>query len=193
MHGAEGLARAVRTLLGHADFWLAYRALALAFEGLDLGAWLDLEGLARARFGDRVDYLRPVYDERRRQQNIVDRRAQIHDADHRFLLALLLNVPTRDGIYRLLAGRYPDAEPRELVVRWVGELAAQQRIGLDFTPLSLVVLECALEDATLADVRTSLCKVFPAEQVAAQEWKLQQLWDEIRDALLLKPLFATSA
>jgi hypothetical protein len=192
--GADALARAARLLLQHADFWLAYRTLAAAFRTLDGSErWHELECLARSRFGGRVDYLRPVFEEQRRQQNIIARREQIHDAGHRFLLALLLNVPTRDGIYRLLNARYPELDPRELIVRWIRELASEQQIGLDFNPLSLVVLEYALDGATLDDVRSSLRNVFPPDQVTAQEPKLQQLWEEIRQALLLKPLFAGPA
>lgn len=190
--GTAGVLRAAKLLLGHADFWLAYRTLSSAFRALDEEAYEELARVAAARFGARVELLRPVFEEQRRQQNITERRELIHDADHRFFLALLLNVPTREGIDRLIAARY-GGDPREHIVRWVRELSAQQQIGLDFDPLSLVVLEYALSEATLDDVRTSLRRVFPAEQVDAQEPKLRQLWDEILHALLLKPLFARSA
>jgi hypothetical protein len=192
MGGVDGFVRAARSLLGHGDFWLAYRVLSAAFRALEQDGFEDLAQLAIARFGARVAYLRPVFEEQRRQQNITARREQIHDADHRYLLALLLNVPTREGIDRLIAARHP-GDPGEHIVRWIRAMSEQKQIGLDFDPLSLLVLEYALAEATLDDVRSSLRRVFPQEQVEAQESKLRQLWDEIVHALLLQPLFARSA
>jgi hypothetical protein len=49
--------------------------------------------IARRRHGDLVDVILPVIDEHQRQQNIYLRRGQITSNEHRFFLALLLNVP----------------------------------------------------------------------------------------------------
>src|ERR1051326_3777127 len=188
-HGIDAFVRASRTLLEHADYWLAYRTLSLAYEALEnRDAWHDLERAARMRLGQRVEYLRPVLEEQRRQKKITASRKEIHDPDHRYLLALLLNVPHRDGIERLIRARYGDADPRQLIVRWLKEMSSQQQLGFDLDPLSLTLLECALNDATLDDARRS----FPNDAPGAEETKLRQRWDEITQAALLRPLFARS-
>ncbi len=191
--GANALMMAADTLLDGADFWFAYRLLAQVYQPLlEEGIWPELEKRARARFGERVDFLQSIFEERQRQHNIIARREQIHDQDHRFLLALLLNIPTREGIFRLIAMRHNADAPRELISRWLGELAKERSIGLDFNALSLFVLEYALEDASIEQVEAALTTVYPASQVQAQATKLRQLWFEIRNAVLLKPLFASS-
>ncbi len=185
-HGTDAFVRASRTLLEGADYWLAYRTLSLAYEKLeDQDAWHDLERTAQMRLGQRIRYLHPVFEEQRRQNKITASRKQIHDPDHRYLLALLLNVPHRHGIERLIRARYGEVDVRQLIVRWLKEMSSQEELGLDLDPLSWTVLECALNDGTLEDARTSL-----GDAVDAQETKLRRRWDEITQALVLRPLFA---
>ncbi len=131
-HGTDALLRASRTLLEQADYWLAYRTLLIAYYALDGGdAWHDLARVARARFGQRIDYLRPVYEELGRQQKITELRKKIHDADHRYLLALLLNVPDRGEIDRLIRARYGDVDAAQLIARWLNEMSSHGELGLD--------------------------------------------------------------
>lgn len=192
--GIDAFVRASRTLLERADYWLAYRTLSLAYDALEnQDAWHDLERAARMRLGQRIEYLRPVLEEQRRQKKITASRKQIHDPDHRYLLALLLNVPNRQGIERLIRARYGEVDAPQLIVRWLKEISSQQQLGLDLDPLAETVLEYALNDATLDDARTSLYRLFPNDSADARETKLRQRWDEITQALVLRPLFATSA
>lgn len=189
--GALALREAATTLLRDADFWLTYRILELVHRALDGDEpYAEIERCARERLGARIEALAPVFVEQRRQRNIVARREHIHDQQHRFLLGLLLNVPTRAGIDALLRQRHPDVEPRALIARWLGELAGEQKIGLDFAPLSLVALEHALDGGQLDELRGALARTFSAREVAAQDAALSQLWREIHEASLLQPLFA---
>src|SRR5262249_581019 len=69
-------------------------------------------------------HVRSAIDEVRRQALIVQRRAKLRDARHRFLLALVLNVDSRDEILRLVADALPGRDPVEQIVEWVGEISA---------------------------------------------------------------------
>jgi len=68
-------------------------------------------------------------EEQLRQKDIVQRRGAIEGDKHRFFLALLLNVPNRSGVLELIKNKFPDADPVELAVSWIKELAAIRIFG----------------------------------------------------------------
>jgi hypothetical protein len=68
--------------------------------------------------------------ERTRIQGVSELRKRVRDPDHRFLLALLLNVPTREEIVRLIGARAPGQPPRETLERWVAELNQHEGSGV---------------------------------------------------------------
>jgi hypothetical protein len=191
-HGTDAFLRASRMLLERADYWLTYRLLGLAYSKLgDSDPWHDLERTAKTRLGQRIDYLYPIFDEDQRQQNISGLRRQVHDADHRYLLALLLNVPHRREIDRLIRARYGNVDAAQSILRWMKEMSTQRQLGIDLDPLSLLVLEHALNDGTVEDVRTSLDRMDGETRIEPPpETTLRERWDDIVNALLLRPLFA---
>ena len=82
------------------------------------------EWLARARtpHGSRFEDVLEACREQRWQTDVMDARLRITDLDHRFLLGLLLNVPDRDNILRLV-GEWSGRDPIEAVVDWVEAMA----------------------------------------------------------------------
>jgi hypothetical protein len=129
-------------LLDTADFQTTYSVLERAFTSLCHRELENLLGLsrsderflalldrARVRHGDLAERLLPVYEEKWRQNDIARRRDQIKGEDHRFFLALLLNVPDRATMLRLIGERFPDRDPIELVVSWISELSATKIFG----------------------------------------------------------------
>jgi hypothetical protein len=136
---ADGI---IGELLDSADFQTTYAVLERAFASLGHRELEHLVGLsrsterfqalldrARARHGELADRLLPVYEEKWRQNDIARRRDQIRGEDHRFFLALLLNVPDRTTILRLIKERFPERDPIELVVDWISELSATRIFG----------------------------------------------------------------
>ncbi len=59
-------------------------------------------------------------------------RSTILVPEHRFFLALLMNAPTRDDLLALVAQRFPQDEPLNIVLRWVEELAEVSDEGVWF-------------------------------------------------------------
>lgn len=140
----------IRELLAESDFATAFRLIETASQtlsegglrrALGLGSDLDrIAGLlaaARLRHGALVDLLPPVIAERRRQTEIAHRRATVTSEEHRFLLALLLNVSERTRLLGLVGARYPGRDPVETVVDWVEELGVTRVLGADENVLGL--------------------------------------------------------
>lgn len=188
--GPDRFVAGARRLLVDSDLWLAFKVLERAFAALPAERYDALEDECGERLGPRARRFRGVFEERRRQRNIVARRGEVDSADHRFLLALLLHAPSPAVIRRLVRQRRPGVDPDDQIVTWLGELSARGAIGLDFDPVSLTVLRAALKGADLAQVEAAMRRAFPVEQVDAQAPNLHLLWDEIQSSVLLQPLFA---
>lgn len=167
-------------LVTSSDFHTAYAVLGLVSGYLKNSQMDELFGLstgedrfgrliekARSVHGDLVDMMLAVFEEQKRLQEIVHRRGSITGEEHRFFLALLLNVPTGDKILELVKQRFPNVNPVEKVLDWVEELSQTKVLGskesnvlgLDgFNEKHLAVLEFNLdgldEEASFARMQT---------------------------------------
>jgi len=132
----------VGELVESLDFHTAYAALREAFDFLCHRELEEIVGSTRSRdrfaalldrarrkHGDLADLLEPVFEEEWRQADIIRRRAEIKSEEHRFLLALLLNVPERTRMLELVKEKFPEAEAIDLVVSWVRELSGMRTFG----------------------------------------------------------------
>ena len=194
---AELVPRAV-ALVARAEPLMAYYAIDEMFRCLkkdELFAPFLAE--CRAHHPELVDTLRPVYAQRRREYKIIARRAKVHAPEHRFLLALLMNVGTRAEVLRLVAERYPGMAPGLRVAQWVRELAATRLpgeasnvIGLDLGDAELTIFECMLEGLGLDAISSRLRDAYDANDVAAQMPMVARMCDAFRASVLFRPLFA---
>jgi hypothetical protein len=184
-----GLPDALAEVIEGSDIWCAYRFLEVA----NRHAHDALDGLvevARKRHGGLVEAMRPSLDEARRQANIVLRRDRIRETEHRFFLALLLNLPDRGSIFDAVRARFPGEEPAQWIVGQVRSLSGEDRIGLSFDALSLLVLEGLLEGREEPAIQGELETRYGQGAVRAQQDQLTQLFAQMREAVLLQPLFA---
>ena len=202
-------------LLSHSDFQTAFSILDLARNHL-LGNHLEwafglatgeerfeaLMQIARRRHGELVDMIRPVFDEVQRQTNLIYRRSQITGNDHRFLLALLLNVPDRLKFLELVTSRYPDRDPVDTVTDWVEEIASTKVSGShepnvlgirDYDDDYLLVFQSLLEGKTLDGVKKAFEEEFSVEYANEIGSKPEQLYESIRNSLLFKSIFLDRA
>jgi hypothetical protein len=87
--------------------------------------------LARAResHGEVIDRIEAVLDERDRLRDLTARRRMITGAEHRYLLALALNIKGRQRILELVRQRFPDREPVQTIVGWIDELSKVGALG----------------------------------------------------------------
>jgi len=87
-----------------------------------LDAWDMVLDAFRTKHGALADGVAATLAESARRAGLVELRSTITDPEHRFFLALLLNVPTRSELLGLVARRFPDSSPTETVLRWTDEL-----------------------------------------------------------------------
>jgi hypothetical protein len=200
-------------LICSSDFHTAYFVLEAFFHTVKNNQMDSLFGLstgsdrfdamlerARTVHGELIDLLLPVLDEQVRQNDIAQRRGTITSEEHRFFLALLLNVPSREKILALVKQRYPETDPVEKVLDWVEELA-QTRVlgskepnvlGIDgFGDDHTFVLEQLLHGKSVEEIRrllaTEECQGF-----AALGDKLDSLAAALQNGMLFKRMLQTA-
>jgi len=129
-------------LVESSDFQTVYAVLREAFDFLCHRELEEIVGVTRSRdrfealldrarrkHGDLVNLLGPVFEEEWRQAEIIRRRAEVKNEDHRFLMALILNVPERTRMLELVKARFSNADAIDLIVGWVRELSATRTFG----------------------------------------------------------------
>ncbi|MEK6406939.1 MAG: hypothetical protein AABN34_08250 [Acidobacteriota bacterium] len=153
---------------------------------------------ARRRHGELVDLMLPVFEEGIRQRNLVHRRGQITSNEHRFFLALLLNVPDRAKVLELVRQRFPEQNPVSTITDWVEELANTRVAGAHEANVLgidgidddyLFVLQCLLEGRTVEQTKTAFEEEFSAEEASGLGSKLEKLYSDIRNSMLFKSIF----
>ena len=82
----------------------------------------------RDKHGRLAEFVSPTLDEIIRRDMLAALRSSVIDVEHRFFLALLLNVPMRDDILNLISQRFHDT-PIDTLMRWVEELAETSDSG----------------------------------------------------------------
>jgi hypothetical protein len=150
---------------------------------------------ARRRHGALADLLPAVFDEKLRKADIVKRRGKIEGADHRFLLALLLNVPERTRVLDLVKQRFPDEEPVEVAIGWVRELSKIKIFG---SPEPNVLGIQSVDDIYL-EVLAGLLRGLPDKEVRAfaadkpGQLPADELIASIKSSSLFKSIFTQEA
>ena len=181
---------AAAELVATSDFYLAYRIARqhlVAFE--DLARTQALLEHGRARHGSRVDRLGPVFAELARISTLQTRREVLTGVDHRFFLALLLNLPTRRAILETIAARYPGTDPIELAAQWTVDLAdavAGGAAGSDHTDVVIGELLRGHQGEALLE---RLKLDHDADDVDRAASAIQEIEHTLRAAPILKPLF----
>ena len=82
-----------------------------------------------------------------RRETISQMRYHIDNPEHRFFLALLMNVQNSKDIQALITERYPDQSPNETILRWAEELIEPADFGL-------TLLDAAFPETIEVDIDT---------------------------------------
>ena len=157
-----------------------------------------LDALATRHDPDRVRRVGETLDEEIRQLNLKQRRAAIRDPGHRFLLALLLNLPSREPILRMVAEIAPGAPPIDTVLQWLEELAEvpsllpdePNALGIELDEVTLLVLRGLLEGGDLPGILARLGEEYDPAEVAAQADDIAELCAALRESRTLRTLLA---
>jgi hypothetical protein len=113
----------VLQMLAELDFERGFFILQHAMARLrDLGQWTQALKVFRKKHGSLASGVAATLEEGLRRDIIKNMRAAITDSEHRFFLALLMNVPTSRDLLRLVAKRFADTKPQLTVLRWAEEM-----------------------------------------------------------------------
>jgi hypothetical protein len=184
--------RLARQFAENCDPFMLYHALLLGFrDTTDAENWEALLEAARRNNGELVDIILPCIEQETRSARICSLRNTVHNKTHRFFLALLLNVPCPEEIYRLIRQHFPNENPRALAVRWLGEIFEKEHAGVKFTRSWLCLIERMLQDPDFENSREFLAQRFRANTKETEE-KLRSTWRRLQSFEVVKPLMVTA-
>ena len=151
----------------------------------------------RSVHGDITDLIPPVLVERDRQLNIINRRGSITSDEHRFFLALLLNIDSREKVLELVKQRFPDTDPVEKILDWVEELSQTRvlgskepnALGIDgFDDAYLFVLEYLLQGRSLDEMTEAAKNDYKPDQSTDLLARLEDINNTLRNSHLFKSI-----
>ena len=199
---APDAAAALGELIANSDPYTAWKVLMLVDDsayGRRISSQICEVG--SKRHGRLMDALTAAVEEARHQKRLVLRRRILHDAEHRFFLALLMNVPSRDRILDLIRQRFPDRDPVDSIIGWIRDLsspgpdaqAAGQKgdargLGLKIDEGALWAVHRLLLGRTQVDITAELRTGGLPEGVSISEAEVQKLCFLLPHTSLFRPL-----
>lgn len=162
---------------------------------LDPSALDPFVRLAEARHPALASTLRSLLTHRVRESTLIEKRRRVHDPEHRFLLALLLNVDTRREVLDLVAARFPGADPVTKIVTWLTALGDGRaggdgpRLGVELGEAELTIVKALLRGADLDGVRAALREDFDDDDVTASDEAIARLVHALKHSPMLTGLF----
>ena len=127
--GAADYAEVVRGMVAGLDYERGFFTLQNCLGALrERGEWEETWNIFAEKHGELTAYAAPTLEEIVWRDRLVSLRSSIEDTDHRFFLALLLNVSRAPDILRLVAARFP-GDPVTRVLAWAEELSESSPAG----------------------------------------------------------------
>ena len=127
--GDAAYAKLVRWMVAELDFERGFFILQNCLGHLrGIGAWDGAWKAFQKKHGALAGPVLPTLEEIIWRDTLVGFRGSVTDVEHRFFLALLLNVPTRGGLLKFVAERYP-GDAAATVLRWAAELGEMSDFG----------------------------------------------------------------
>ena len=193
-------------LLRDSDFQTTFTLLAMLKQELSASAIDDLFekadnkaerfrrlfDIVREVHGEKADTLARVFEHRDLAEEIFSLRRSVTDPEHRFFMALLLNLEGTDEIFPLLKARYPEDDPLDKALDIVEGLSRTRvvgsnkpnALGVEFDYADLLILEQLLsgQDPTESGHGPEGFDVAPTD--------LEARITRLREAPVLRPLLA---
>ena len=153
--------------------------------------------IVEEKHGEKARIFPKVFEHREKIDEILKRRNYINDPEHRFFLALLMNIEGKERILSLVKERFPDKDPIEKILDWTLDLAETKVLGLnvpnaigiaDFADLDLFILECLLKDMPDEEIREAFKAEYENEKLEDFEESISQKTKNIRESAIFQPL-----
>lgn len=155
--------------------------------------------IVRKNHGSLANDLLPVFAHQEKIGEIVNRRSYVTNPEHRFFLALLLNVEGREKISYLIKEKFPESDPTDKILDWTTELAQTKIFGsnlpnalgiADFNDFDSLVLEDLLKGLSVEQMRANFAQDYPHEDPESIEKNLLSRIEKIQSSVILKPLLS---
>jgi hypothetical protein len=149
--------------------------------------------IVRERHGERANVFPQVFAHHEKLDEILRRRSFVTHPEHRFFLALLLNVEGRQRIFSLVKERFPESDPLDKVLDWTFDLAQTRVLGenipnalgiADFDDTDLFILENLLQDKSPEEIRTILETEYGSGKVENLPARIEKL----QSSVIFQPL-----
>ncbi len=138
----------VNEMIESLDFERGFHTLHHAMDRLQfLGEWESVLAIFQEKHGNLAKRVPATLAENLRRETISQMRYHIDNPEHRFFLALLMNVQNSKDIQALITERYPDQSPNETILRWAEEL-------IEPTDFGLTLLDAAFPETIEVDIDT---------------------------------------
>jgi hypothetical protein len=158
----------VNEMIGRLDFERGFNMLRHTMPRLkELNEWDEVLATFLTKHGELALGVPDTLAECLRRETISQMRHFIVNPEHRFFLALLMNVQNRADIFALISQRFPGSTPIDIILGWAEELVEPNDFGItlldaafpetpdiDFEEQSRLLIEAlknALEDHTDED------------------------------------------
>jgi len=185
----EQVASAILTRSDVHTAWLTLSRMSLHHRSEEI--YDRLLSVARDRHGEVMDEIASAIEEDRRRALIIYRRKTVHDPTHRFFLALLLNLPDRESILKVIAARFPGLEALTLIEKWIVEMSATGSLGIEKDDVIGSILHWCLQGCSPEEVALHLADSYAPSEVVAQEDLIHDACHAIHHNPFLAPLFVT--
>lgn len=127
----------VNEMMGSLDFERGFNMLRHAMPRLkDLDEWNEVLATFQNKHGELALGVPDTLAECLRRETISQMRHFIVNPEHRFFLALLMNVQNRKDILALVAQRFPGASAIETILGWAEELQEPNDFGISLLDAS---------------------------------------------------------
>ena len=127
----EGYLGLVTGMIESLDFERGFHTLQHTMDRLQvLGEWESVLAKFQEKHGEIAEGVPATLAEALRRDAITQMRYQIGNPEHRFFLALVMNVENSKDIQALVAARYPEQPAIETILGWVDELIEPTEFGL---------------------------------------------------------------
>lgn len=175
----------VNSMIQDADFETGSHTLMHTMLRLqELGSWESTLAVFQTKHGATASGVSATLTEALRREYITELRHQIGHPEHRFFLALLMNTQNRKDILSLIAERYPDQAPTDIIIRWAEEL-------VEPTDFGLTLLDATFPETLDADIDTQFDLLLEGLKDALEDREAEH--PEVHAALInscLSPLFS---
>jgi hypothetical protein len=156
-----------------------------------------LIGVVQETHGKLAESLPQIFAEEIRLEEIAGRRSLITDAEHRFFIALLMNLDEKEQIFKMINERFPDAKAIEKILDWTFDLSNTKIIGSNipnalgienFDDHDSMALEFSLKNLSDAEIKEVLTKDYGLANTDDWLANLPKRREKLGQSIILRPL-----